>query len=468
MEFYWHKLTNGDEAMFNKIHITPDDIPVCLEIYNQDNPAKPFKTFGVFKSSHQFLEYIANTEISKRCFFEIIKGSHAQKHYVDIDMELEDDLLNDLYSHSVETKIAISKNIVGLYVNALLSIRKEISLEDILVFNSNSSTKRSFHIIVDRWFFPSATQNKELFEDVLNKIDPQYHKYFDKSMYKSIQQFRTMLSTKCGRHRFKVLDKQSTWKLKYDIKDPNMKMRELFYASLVTEVIGTCQMLSFEYKEKIAYVPSRDINNYELEIVIHTFREKFHDASSFDILEPKNSIIPLKRRCSSYCKVCQRNHDAENPYLYVNFENKLYFNCRRIDESQFIENLTTSEDGSIINSDDISNKIIYIPPSIPEMKHSSPKLELKPFIEDDYNTSTFNPNKKHEYPHLQIVEHKEVKENITPSINVIKKEVKVTKQEKDEHQKLIEKARLKYKKPEEKKSNINSRLEKTYQEIALV
>lgn len=473
MEFRWKKLTNGDEAMFNNTHVGPEDIPICLEIYNPDTSpdAKHFKTFGVFRSAHQFLNYIADTPLMKRCYFEIIRGSHAQKHYVDIDIKLEDDKLFDDFPHSIEEKIIIANKIVGLYVTALLSIKSEISPDDILVFNSNASTKRSYHIIVDRWFFPSATQNKELFNDVMRKIPKQYHKYFDDRMYKNIQQFRTMFSTKCGKNRFKVLDQQhSSWKLKGNFETDGMKMRELFYASLITEVTGNCNMLSFEYKEKVAYVPSRDMNNTELEIVIRTFRTKFKDASSFDIQEPKNSLIPLKRRCTSYCVVCQREHEAENPFLYVNFENKLFFNCRRNDTSQLIGDLNTSEDGSIINSDGEMPLVTYIPPSIPTKKST---IVIKPFVDTDFLDLSIDTQKNNEiktYPHLESLNRTTQPSSPLPLITEIKssvKPIKVTYQEKIEHQQLIDDAKARYNKIKPKGS-LNSRLSIAHNAIALL
>lgn len=468
MEFRWNKLTNGEEAMFNNIRVGPEDIPVCLEENNPKANEKAFKKYGVFRSAHQFLNYIADTPIMKRCFFEIIRGSHAQKHYVDIDIDLVDDRLSDDFPHSIEEKIAISDKIIKLYINALLSIKQEISLDDVLVFNSNASNKRSNHIIVDRWFFPSATQNKELFQEVMTKIPKQYHKYFDHSMYKNIQQFRTMFSTKCGKNRFKVLDPQSTWKLKGNFETDGMKMRELFYASLITEVTGNCNMLSFEYKDKIAYVPSRDMNNIELDIVIRTFRSKFKDASSFDIQEPKNSLIPLKRRCESYCEVCCRAHQSENPFLFVNFENKLFFNCRRNDTSQLIGNLNTTDDGTIIGSEGETNTVIYTPPSIPIKSATS---VIKPFVDTDFIDLSIDTHKNDDnkiYPHLESLN---CNVNIPDTKSIIEvkvqsKPIKVTQQEKMEHQRLIDEAKARYNKTKPKTS-INSRLSMIHHAIAL-
>lgn len=468
MTFRWHKLTDDDEGMFNKIKVSSDDIPVCLEVFNPENKDKAIKTFAVFRSAHQFLNYIADTPIMKRCYFEIIRGSHAQKHYVDIDIPLVDDDFTEKYSHTKEEKQNIALKVVKMYVDILLELKKEISLYDVLVFNSNSDLKRSYHIIIDRWYLPSATQNKELFRQVMERIPLQYHKYFDDRMYKSIQQFRTMFSTKCGKNRFKVIDKQSTWKLSSDYQNDTMKVRELFYASLVTEVIGNCKMMSFDYKEKIAYVPSREINNIELEIVIRAFRQNFKDASTFDVREPKDSLIPLLRRRSSYCDVCQKNHDSENPYLYVNFQNKLFYNCHRNDKSVFLTDLNTAEDGSIVNNKGDEPSTVYVPPTIEPRRQ---KIMIKPFVDSDFMDMT---ERKEEtvnrvYPHMMFpseVEEPKEKAIEIPDFMPKTRVIKVTQQEKLEHQMLIDAAKAKYNKSKPKLS-INDRLAMTHHKIAL-
>lgn len=463
MNFQWKKLTNGEDAMFNRINISIDDIPVCLEVLNSSTN-EVYKTFGVFKSAHQFLNYIADTPLFQRCFFEIIRGAYPQKHYVDIDIPITDDNLTERYPHSKEEKLTIASIIVDEYKRVLLDIKKEISEEDILVFNSNAETKRSYHIIVDRWYFPSATQNRDLFESIMERIPLEYHKYFDFTMYKSIQQFRTMFSTKVGKNRFKVLDSKSTWKLKGNFKNEAMKMRELFYASLVTELNGTCRMLSFEYKEKIAYVPSRTISNMELSVIINFFKSNFNDADSFDVTDVKNSLISLRRKRPSYCSVCLRQHESENPFLFVNYENILFFNCRRNDESQKICDLKTADDGTIINNIEEHQRNVYLPPKIDPPRQ---KMFIKPLVEDVETENNIT-----EFPHLTKPNVEiQIKHNKQPEQQSIiqKQRVLVSEREKTDHELKMEQKRkemqerYKIKKPNQ--TNINGRLSTGFDQI---
>jgi len=48
----------------------------------------------------------------------------------------------------------------------------------------------------------------------------------------------------------------------------------------------------------------------------------------FIVRDVKGSIISLKRLKPSFCKICERVHEHENPYLLV-IDDNVYFYCRR-------------------------------------------------------------------------------------------------------------------------------------------
>lgn len=336
---WWRKLTDGDEAMFNKNNVPNDAFPICLETPSNIEGVDPFKNFAVFRSAYTLLLECVKTPDIKRCFFEIIRANHSQKHYADIDIKLEDDKLTEQFHHTIEEKIAIANIIVAEYISAILKVNPEIKTTDILVFNSNSSNKRSYHIIVDRWYFPTCKQNKEFFKKCIEYIPLSHRKYIDNRMYKPNQQFRLFLSTKCGKNRTKVLDPQSPWKSSEIIEDPNQMLKEIFYASLITLTDIGCQMIPYEYEDRSEYYATRDLDDKECDAVIKIFRT-FEDASSFEIIGIKSgSLLVLRRRRPSYCKVCCRTHDHEHPFVYTTFDNNVYFSCRRCDESQLLGNI---------------------------------------------------------------------------------------------------------------------------------
>lgn len=340
MKSVWYrKLTNGDDALFNKINVSNDSFPVCLEEESKIKGEDPVKLFAVFRTAYSLLLECVKTPDIRRCFFEIIRGNHSQKHYVDIDISLSDDKFNENNYHTVEEKIAIANVIVKEYMAAIKINLPEVKDTDIIVFNSNSVTKRSYHIIVDRWYFPSAKQNKEFFQKCIENIPLAHRKYFDDRMYKSVQQFRLFLSTKCGKNRMKTIDSQSTWKPLNKLTDENMMLKEMFYASLITLTDNGCRLIHSDVVDQSEFFPSKDLTDTEYSKILSIF-SKFKDATSFDITGlKKGSLITLRRRRSSYCDVCCRNHDNEHPFLYTTYDNNVYFNCRRTDQSQLIGNL---------------------------------------------------------------------------------------------------------------------------------
>lgn len=369
------KLVNGDDALFNKFDVPSDSFPVCLEKANKIPGGDPIKQFGVYRTPFSLLMASVNTPEHLRCYFEIIRGSHSQKHYVDIDIDLEDDKFNVEYPHSMEEKLAISEVIVDEYKNAIIKVYPDIKFIDILVFNSNSNKKRSFHIIVDRWYLASCKQNKEFFDKCMEYIPLSHRKYFDNRMYKSIQQFRLFLSTKCGKNRMKMIDSKSSWKCSENITDPNLLLKEIFYASLITLTDNGCVLIPTNSIEEHQFIASRDLDDNEYNGVIRLFRQ-YSDASSFDIVGlKKGSLITLKRRRSSYCNVCCRNHDHEHPFVYTTFDNNVYFNCRRNDESFLLGNL--NDIPTTNNRNNNTNDKEYIPPSV---GHT---INISPLIDDD-------------------------------------------------------------------------------------
>ena len=414
---WYKKLINGDEdALFKKIDVKESDIPICLEEKHPIEGEKPIKNFAKFTSEYDLLMEIKNTPVHKRCFYEIIRGGHYQKHYTDIDCTLEDDPFTDPYPHSIEEKLNIAKLLPIEYRDAILKLKPEIKLEDIMIFNSNSNKKRSFHIIVDRWCFTSATQNKEFFNEVMEQIPLPHRKYFDNRMYKCHQQFRIFLSTKCGKDRYKLIDPMSTWKCNYSGLSSFQLLKEMFNASLITSTSSSCRIIQYKYLEKINYLPSRDMENNELLACINIFK-KFKYSSSFDIMELKSALIPLKRKCPSYCDVCCRTHDNENGYLYLTFNNDLYFNCRRTDDSTLIGNIY-SDNESTSNELKTNNSLnVYVPPSI------GYSIEVSSFVDN----GILNLNNKINNTYNQIVESENNKQIIIQSteINIIrKKEIK--------------------------------------------
>ena len=339
---YYHTLTNGDYAMLNRVRLGKDDIPVCLEEPGRGKDSDPFKKYTFFRSPLLFFKAVISLVTAMRCYYEIIMGDKFQKPYYDIDISLKDDPIDEMYSHTKEEKLAISKRIVEYCRDSIMKIRPQIRKTDILVLSAHADTKRSFHIIVDRWCVQSAALNKELYLEMIENIPPDLRKYVDNKMYKCIQQFRTFLSTKCGKNRQLIVDAEtSTWAPTDEITDTYTLIKEIFLASLICVTDG-CTLLPMEIKEKTHNVVSKELDSDDYKAIMSAF-DNFPDRSSFDIGNVNSSFISLKRKRPTFCTVCNRTHDNENPFLFVGpTSGNIYFNCRRGEGSITIGNLNDS------------------------------------------------------------------------------------------------------------------------------
>jgi hypothetical protein len=76
---------------------------------------------------------------------------------------------------------------------------------------------------------------------------------------------------------------------------------------------GSCRILEYvEPVRKVFAGMSEDISEEEMEIVKNLY---FITNGIFEILDVKGKLIALKRLQPSYCAICKRDHQNENPYL---------------------------------------------------------------------------------------------------------------------------------------------------------
>lgn len=250
---------------------------------------------------------------------------------MDIDISLEtkpEDI------HTREQKIRISENITNICVDAILKINVLFKDTNILIFNSSSNEKKSFHIILDGFFVLNCRENREFFNQVVKLIPRDYLKYVDQTMFKSYQNFRLFMSTKVGKNRWKIFDSNlSKWNPEKNLNNYDM-LRKIFFASLVGNV-DNCKLISFgtsTIDAALNYDPiflNEDEKNKVLELI-----QNMENANCFKISSSKSSLIILRRISSSYCRVCERKHDSENPYVYVYKNGDVIFDCRRNEEKK--------------------------------------------------------------------------------------------------------------------------------------
>jgi hypothetical protein len=220
-----------------------------------------------------------------------------------------------------------------------------IKEENIMIFSSHSNKKQSFHLKVDGWCFPDHQENKAFMREVLKNYPEKWHGGIDMSMYKTIQQFRVYGCHKWGQDaRIKSFRPDlCSWRLNDEPFDDAHEFGMYLLSSLITN-IGSCIPLpSFIPKEEKAFTIRSE------ETAVHLKPEDVNDVIGkactiagvtldhfpYKVEKVNGGLITLRRLKPSMCRVCEREHEHENPCIYVvGTERHIYFDCRRNEDGR--------------------------------------------------------------------------------------------------------------------------------------
>lgn len=327
-----------------------------------------FLYFGKFGNYLDFVKYmLRETTPDKRCYYEIIFGNKSQKIYFDIEFHTSDAISEPTTSYE-DGQLILPTNEADESIKYLVNlIKQEIpplnqNKGHILVFTSHKDTKRSYHIVVEKYGFPDHKSNK-MFHDKIVALMPDTWKHIiDHSMYKSSQQFRIVGSCKFETDRYKTLSEELTinytgstgWIPQIEYETPEEKMMLLVEASLVSQTTSCMilpKIIDPEEELKLEERKARILENGlvfnpltpdEIKEVMNLCYQKAgltYGDPSFpytykEIVEDngESSILLLKRQMPSKCRACNRIHEHENPYLIVVGQDRdIYLDCRRND-----------------------------------------------------------------------------------------------------------------------------------------
>lgn len=272
--------------------------------------------FTLFNSPEEYWDYQKTFPEKSRSFYEIILGTNKQKPHFDVDITLDSKHFCMYEDVLISLKIAICKT--------LIDIGRQSILEDIYVYSSHGDRKKSYHIVVNGYCHNNHKEAKKFYDIVINHMNPQHTDYVDKAVYSSFQNFRLLGSQKHSSGRMKILDGSTKENINY----------ENLLLSLVTNC-GGCTILD-ELKTQCA--EEREVLKIEIENKhIDKAIELLEDYLKL-IKEPKNAIeydrtdnnlILLKRNKATYCDMCKRKHESENPFMTIRKDGSVMFFCRR-------------------------------------------------------------------------------------------------------------------------------------------
>ena len=300
-------------------------------------PNEKTRLYSNFKDSIEFGTYYYNMEEKDRHFYEIIPGNLPQKPFYDLDID-------DLNTNPQNILEIVIEYIIDsfLSINIVLDIEKHI-----LVFNSHGPTKYSYHIIIDKYCFSDIEEAKYSFERLYSKLPKEVSKFVDKKVYTRNRQFRIVDSSKVGSTRFKRYQQEFSYKsntvLQETAEDPHIRTLEILNKSLIS-ITDYCMIIPHIYQKKI---PSKLVSitiedkmvNKAIQMLIPETKLESKDFPYQLTKVLDNGIIVLKRLNPTYCKLCQRQHEQENPFIIVVKKKtniSAYFNCRRNKRSLLI------------------------------------------------------------------------------------------------------------------------------------
>jgi hypothetical protein len=313
------------------------------------------RIYSLFDSYIEFGHYQQKFPLDNRCFYEVIFGEFPQKPHFDIDIDQSDIGTLDLDTLALEIRDAVIRQISVIFQEYGITLHLD---RDVLIYTSHSSTKRSFHLVINNYCHVDHKEARRLYDRVFEGVAkelayPMLNKWIDPAVYSSKQQFRIVGSQKFKSNRPKKFE--SVWiyqgqTIQHRYVEPAESPSHEYILQLEESLVShtsSCNILpslidpsqvpdettptnSLLYRTEDV---SMDLARRALQMCadkagISIFDRKF----PYQIRSINGGIISLKRVKASRCQICNKVHEHENPYIFIiesNGTRNVYFDCRR-------------------------------------------------------------------------------------------------------------------------------------------
>lgn len=336
---------------YDKVVSTADENHI-IHVARDDEKLK--KIFTVFSNEVLLYEYQCSLPVEKRNMYEIIPGLKPQKIHFDVD-------IGEVYIKNFDEDNFINE----LIENIIKFIKVDLDLtKDIMIFTSHGKAKKSYHIIVNNYCLRNMHETKQFMNAIISNANG-LAQYIDTSIYTTNRQFRLVGSSKLNDiSRMKKFSK--VWKYKgNEIVSDYQDDVTIFINSLVSNT-NNCMPLDLFEK-----APDRKIitNSYELshangealnDVIKKMFVKKFNCGIFFkldDQMQSGSGLLLAKRISKSFCALCDRVHENENPYFVITNRGEVKYSCRRNDGLLVSLGMLNISD-SVNNDQDDSTPII--------------------------------------------------------------------------------------------------------------
>lgn len=250
--------------------------------------------YHAFNSVDDFIEYYSRVNDDKKMYNEVIFNTN-QKMRIDIDAPY-DQLSDDEWNEVIKVCHHVFKSL--------------LSNANIAVYEMSDNYKRSCHMVCTTLYFENAETCKYLGNLIVGAVR-QYGKYVDLSVYNKTQHFRIEYSIKPRTERRKILSYNGNEY--YDFK-----------YGLIT-YIENCKKGEVKIKPTKSYNTKFTKCSYKIHLDWCVPTSQSSDGR----------LIILKRIKPSFCEICCRIHQSENPYIVITDDGSALLNCRRSDSQQY-------------------------------------------------------------------------------------------------------------------------------------
>jgi len=313
-----------------------------------ERPKDGQKLYGVFDSYIDLGIMMKSIHEESRHFHEVIFGDSYQKPHFDVEVEPR--------PSQSQAQRFIDELVTAIIETFELWPHIQFKPENhIIICHSHGTDKLSYHIIIDGFLHSNNQEAEDFCYYIRSKLSPEFQEWLDVGIYTKLHQLRILSSVKRGTTRIKLFSE--TWRyqgadIEYEYLIPpetedHKKMMQL-QSSLITYTSG-CKTLPFlrqQLSEEVVtsvlpyrrpeseytdFVSISDETAKSAIILLAELAGMTPDNRKFpyEYQGTRGGIVLLNRIRPSHCRICNRRHDTENPYLTVNDKGHVYFYCRR-------------------------------------------------------------------------------------------------------------------------------------------
>ena len=317
MRWYHYLNKVGEDNLIQNERIDDENLIVCQQLSS--------RRYTHFQNFAAFFRYYQTVPEDERCFYEILMPEKARKPYFDIDMDVGVEFGSDQEKEMFREIRKIFRELLG----------KQYTL---LVFSSHTERKRSYHLVIDDFILQNYKECEVFYDRFTERVTEKYKPYFDRCVYKSVQQFRIVGNHKFNKDNTKKFEKELSVGFKYPARcrEKNAKMLHLLSVSLIYNN-SYCQLLGgFSPPEEEKSLGFGAACEGDISDVLQNFFAVYSpdDFQYSDCKEQNGNLLLILRRLNpTFCKECNRVHENENPFITVTggYRN-ITFYCRRKDE----------------------------------------------------------------------------------------------------------------------------------------